>query len=68
VASRKKKVVTDDDSGYWVYMEVAKDCKGFNIEVQAKEPMTSEEIIVVIEQWLNDNLLKGFENTKGPMQ
>jgi hypothetical protein len=49
-------------------MEVTKDCKAFNLEVRSPSKMTSEEIIVTIETWLYDNILKGFENIDGPMQ
>lgn len=61
MASRKKEVELDDGTGYWVYMEIGKDCKSFHIDVQSKDPMTQEEIIVVLEEWMNSNLVNNFK-------
>jgi hypothetical protein len=52
MASRKKEVELDDGTGYWVYMEIGKDCKSFHIDVQSKDPMTEDEVLVIIEEWL----------------
>lgn len=52
MASRKKEIELDDGTGYWVYMEIGKDCKSFHIDVQSKDPMTEDEVLVIIEEWL----------------
>lgn len=69
MARRKRKVkkVKDDDA-YIVDMQIQKDRKGFSLDVWSSEPMEAEEIILTIEQWLNDNILNGLQEPKGPMQ
>lgn len=59
---RRKKVVQEEDS-YLVDMEIKPDEKGFSLDVYSREPMSTEEIVLVIEEWLSTNIMQGFHSS-----
>jgi hypothetical protein len=60
MARHKKKVEAESGEEYMVNMQIEPDQKGFSLDVTSETPMEADEIVMVIEVWLQENIMMGF--------
>lgn len=46
---------------YTVEMTISDDCKGFEISIKSDTTMTAQDVVLVLEEFLYDNILEGYD-------